>query len=112
MARTVKSDHIAAGLTLGDDGRLRCSWAESTVDYRGYHDDEWGRPVRTDDGLYERMTLEAFQSGLAWITILRKRPAFRKAFAGFSIKKVAAFDDSDVERLMNDAGIVRNRAKV
>ena len=112
MARTVKSDHIAAGLTLGDDGRLRCSWAESTVDYRGYHDDEWGRPVRTDDGLYERMTLEAFQSGLAWITILRKRPAFRRAFADFSIPEVAAFGEADVARLLADAGIVRNRSKI
>src|SRR5215475_141580 len=120
MARTVKSaatpgatiQRVADGLTLGEDGRVRCSWADSTAEYRTYHDDEWGRAVRTDDGLYERMTLEAFQSGLAWITILRKRPAFRRAFADFSITAVAAFGESDVTRLLADAGIVRNRSKV
>jgi DNA-3-methyladenine glycosylase I len=96
----------------GPDGRPRCFWATGAPDYLSYHDDEWGRPVRTDDGLYERMTLEAFQSGLSWLTILRKRTAFRTAFADFSIEKVAAFDDKDVVRLMNDAGIVRNRAKI
>jgi DNA-3-methyladenine glycosylase I len=77
-----------------------------------YHDTEWGQPVRTDDGLYERMTLEAFQSGLSWLTILRKRPAFRTAFGNFKIKKVAGFGDADVARLMADVGIVRNRAKI
>ena len=77
-----------------------------------YHDEEWGRPVHGDDRLFERLTLEAFQSGLSWLTILRKREAFRAAFAGFSIPAVAAYDDRDAERLMNDAGIVRNRAKV
>lgn len=100
------------GLTIGEDGRARCFWATSTPDYMAYHDEEWGRPVRTDDALFERLTLEAFQSGLSWLTILRKRPAFRQAFAGFAIEKVAAFDDADVERLMHDAGIVRNRAKI
>ncbi|GLY95474.1 DNA-3-methyladenine glycosylase I [Actinoplanes sp. NBRC 103695] len=100
------------GLVAGADGRLRCFWGASTPDYTAYHDTEWGRPVRTDDGLFERMTLEAFQSGLAWITILRKRPAFRAAFDDFSIGKVAAFGEADVARLMADAGIVRNRMKV
>jgi DNA-3-methyladenine glycosylase I len=100
------------GLVAGEDGLLRCFWGASTPDYAAYHDTEWGRPVRTDDGLFERMTLEAFQSGLAWITILRKRPAFRAAFAGFEIGRVAAFGEADAARLMADAGIVRNRMKV
>ncbi len=97
---------------IGPDGLARCRWAGSTPDYLAYHDTEWGRPIRDDDGLYERLTLEAFQSGLSWLTILRKRPAFRTAFAGFAIGKVAAFDESDIERLLADAGIVRNRAKI
>ena len=100
------------GLVAGPDGRLRCAWGVSTPDYVSYHDTEWGQPVRTDDGLYERMTLEAFQSGLSWLTILRKRPAFRTAFGNFKIKKVAGFGDADVARLMADVGIVRNRAKI
>jgi DNA-3-methyladenine glycosylase I len=99
-------------LVIGPDGLPRCRWAGSAPDYLSYHDEEWGRPVRTDDGLYERLTLEAFQSGLSWLTILRKRPAFRAAFAGFAIEKVAGFDDADVARLLADPGIVRNRAKV
>lgn len=99
-------------VVIGDDGLSRCAWGSSTPDYSTYHDTEWGRPVRDDDGLYERLTLEAFQSGLSWITILRKRPAFRAAFVGFEIAKVAEFGEADVERLMADAGIVRNRAKV
>ncbi len=90
----------------------RCGWATSAPEYVRYHDEEWGVPLRGDDALYERLTLEAFQSGLSWITILRKRPAFRAAFAGFAIPVVAAFTEADVERLMADAGIVRNRAKV
>jgi DNA-3-methyladenine glycosylase I len=90
----------------------RCPWGASTPDYVAYHDEEWGRPVRDDRGLYERMTLEAFQSGLAWITILRKREGFRAAFAGFDIEAVAAFGEDDFNRLMNDAGIVRNRLKI
>ena len=90
----------------------RCAWATSAPDYVAYHDEEWGVPVRGDDALFERVCLEAFQSGLSWITILRKRPAFRAAFAGFSIDAVADFTDADVERLMADAGIVRNRAKI
>ena len=90
----------------------RCPWAEGSDDYRRYHDEEWGRPVRGDDALFEKLSLEAFQSGLSWITILRKREHFRSAFAGFSIREVARFGDDDVERLMGDAGIVRNRAKI
>lgn len=96
----------------GPDGALRCPWALSTPDYLPYHDDEWGRPLTGDDALFERLALEGFQSGLSWITVLRKRDAFRAAFAGFSIEAVAAFGDADVARLMTDAGIVRNSAKV
>ncbi|MGY1748386.1 DNA-3-methyladenine glycosylase I [Modestobacter sp. SYSU DS0511] len=92
--------------------RSRCDWATSAPEYVRYHDEEWGVPLRGDDALYERLTLEAFQSGLSWITILRKRPAFRAAFAGFRIAAVAEFTDEDVARLMADAGIVRNRAKI
>ncbi|HLL68270.1 MAG TPA: DNA-3-methyladenine glycosylase I [Micromonosporaceae bacterium] len=99
-------------LVRGADGLERCGWAGSTPDYSAYHDTEWGAPIRTDDGLYERLTLEAFQSGLSWLTILRKRQAFRAAFAGFSIDAVAEFTDADAERLLSDAGIVRNRAKI
>jgi DNA-3-methyladenine glycosylase I len=101
-----------SGLVIGPDGRARCFWGRSAPDYVGYHDTEWGRPVRGDDALFERMSLEAFQSGLSWITILRKRPAFRAAFDGFSIGKVAAFSEADATRLMADVGIVRNRMKV
>ena len=90
----------------------RCGWATSAPEYVTYHDQEWGRPLTGDDALFERVCLEAFQSGLSWITILRKRPAFRAAFAGFAIDAVAAFTDEDVERLMADASIVRNRAKI
>ena len=106
------TDLTAAGLIVGADGRARCGWGGSTPDYLPYHDLEWGRPVRGDDALFERMTLEAFQSGLSWITILRKRPAFRAAFAEFSITAVAAFSEADATRLMADPGIVRNRMKV
>lgn len=94
------------------DGRLRCPWALSATEYLAYHDYEWGRPVHGDDLLFERLTLEAFQSGLSWLTILRKREAFRAAFDGFSIEKVAVYGRADTERLLADPGIVRNRAKV
>ncbi|MFF5234755.1 DNA-3-methyladenine glycosylase I [Dactylosporangium sp. NPDC000521] len=99
-------------VVVGEDGLARCAWGGSTPDYAVYHDTEWGRPVRDDNGLFERLTLEAFQSGLSWITILRKRPAFRVAFADFDIATVAEFGEGDVERLLGDAGIVRNRAKI
>ncbi|CAM5684642.1 DNA-3-methyladenine glycosylase I [Streptomyces aurantiogriseus] len=96
----------------GPDGALRCPWALSTPDYVTYHDEEWGRPVHGDDALYERLSLEAFQSGLSWITILRRRPGFRAAFADFKIASVAAFTDEDRARLLVDPGIIRNRAKI
>jgi DNA-3-methyladenine glycosylase I len=96
----------------GADGLSRCPWGISTPDYVAYHDDEWGRPVRDDRGVYERLCLEAFQSGLSWLTILRKREGFRAAFAGFDLEKVAGFGPGDVERLLSDAAIVRNRAKI
>jgi DNA-3-methyladenine glycosylase I len=100
------------GLVAGPDGRPRCAWATSAPDYVAYHDEEWGRPVREDAALYEKLCLEAFQSGLSWLTILRKREGFRAAFAGFEPERVAAFGDADVARLMGDAAIVRNRAKI
>lgn len=96
----------------GPDGRLRCPWALSAAEYLDYHDAEWGMPVRDDTGLFERLSLEAFQSGLSWLTILRKRANFRAAFAGFDLAAVAKFGPADVARLMADAGIVRNRAKI
>jgi DNA-3-methyladenine glycosylase I len=99
-------------LLRGPDGLGRCPWAGSAPEYVDYHDTEWGQPIRTDEALFERLALEGFQSGLSWITILRKRPAFRAAFAGFSMEKVATFDDADRARLLADAGIVRNRAKI
>lgn len=95
-----------------DDGQIRCGWATSTPEYVRYHDEEWGTPLHGDDPLFERLCLEGFQSGLSWITILRKRPAFRAAFAGFAIDAVAAFTAEDEARLLADAGIVRNRAKI
>jgi DNA-3-methyladenine glycosylase I len=100
------------GLARGADGVRRCAWATSAPEYVSYHDEEWGRPVADDRGIYERLTLEAFQSGLSWLTILRKRESFRAAFAGFEIEAVARFGPRDVRRLMADAGIVRNRAKI
>ena len=104
---------VLAGVALaGPDGALRCPWALSTEDYVTYHDEEWGRPVHGDDALFERLCLEAFQSGLSWITILRRRPGFRAAFADFKIAAVADFTDDDRERLLADPGIIRNRAKV
>ncbi len=99
-------------VTIGPDGLPRCGWAIGAPEYLSYHDEEWGRPVRDDDGLYERITLEAFQSGLSWLTILRKRPAFRAAFDGFAIGAVAGYTEADVDRLLADTGIVRNRAKI
>jgi DNA-3-methyladenine glycosylase I len=98
-------------LVTGADGLSRCGWGTSTPDYTTYHDEEWGRALRGDDALYERLTLEAFQSGLSWLTILRKRPAFRLAFDEFRIEKVADYGEADVARLLADTGIVRNRAK-
>jgi DNA-3-methyladenine glycosylase I len=101
-----------SGAVAGEDGRLRCPWAVSTPLYVSYHDEEWGKRLTTNNAMFERMTLEGFQSGLSWLIILRKRPNFRKAFDNFSIKKIAAYDESDVDRLLADAGIVRNRQKI
>lgn len=101
-----------SGAVAGPDGLPRCPWAVGPADYLAYHDQEWGRPVRDDAGLFERLSLEAFQSGLSWLTILRKRENFRVAFSGFEIQKVAAFGPEDVARLLADTGIVRNRAKI
>jgi DNA-3-methyladenine glycosylase I len=99
-------------LTFDDDGRARCGWVGDDPEYRRYHDEEWGRVLRGDRPLFEKLSLEAFQSGLSWITILRRRDGFRRAFAGFDPEAVAAFTDHDVERLMADTGIIRNRAKI
>ncbi len=101
-----------SGTVRGDDGRERCPWGDAPADYRAYHDTEWGRPVTDDQALFERLSLEAFQSGLSWLTILRKREAFRRAFACFAPAVVAAYDAADVDRLLADAAIVRNRAKI
>jgi DNA-3-methyladenine glycosylase I len=103
---------LAEGLVAGADGRPRCFWGGSTPEYTAYHDTEWGQPIHGEDALFERMTLEAFQSGLAWITILRKRGSFRAAFDGFAIAEVAAYTDADTTRLLADPGIVRNRMKI
>lgn len=96
----------------GDDGRARCGWVGDDAEYRRYHDEEWGRPLHGDRALFEKISLEGFQAGLSWITILRRRPTFRTAFRDFDVAAVAAFDERDVERLMADPGIIRNRAKV
>jgi DNA-3-methyladenine glycosylase I len=102
-----------AGAAAGPDGRMRCPWSlGGDAQYLAYHDEEWGRPVRDDRGMFERLCLEAFQSGLSWLTILRKRENFRAAFRGFNIETVAGFGPGDVARLLADAGIVRNRAKI
>jgi DNA-3-methyladenine glycosylase I len=103
---------VTEALAPAPDGRPRCWWAVSTPEYVRYHDEEWGRPEHRDRALFEKLCLEAFQSGLSWLTILRKRDAFRAAFAGFEIERVAAFGERDVARLLADPGIVRNRAKI
>lgn len=100
------------GILVGTDGVARCPWAGSSTDYMAYHDEEWGKPVHDEHGLYERLMLEAFQSGLSWITILRKREAFREAFFDFDPERVASFGEDDIERLLLDKGIVRNRQKI
>jgi DNA-3-methyladenine glycosylase I len=102
----------AERLVRGEDGRLRCFWGASTQDYAAYHDREWGRPVVDDTRLFEKICLEGFQAGLSWLTILRKRDNFRRAFAGFDVDKVARFGTRDVARLLKDAGIVRHRGKI
>jgi DNA-3-methyladenine glycosylase I len=112
MSTDPTSSGSTGDLVVGEDGRARCGWGASTPEYVRYHDEEWGKPVRDADALFERLCLEAFQSGLSWLTILRKREAFRAAFADFRIDAVARFGERDVERLLGDAGIVRNRAKI
>jgi DNA-3-methyladenine glycosylase I len=106
-------------VTVEDDGRTRCGWIDQTrlapadfILYRGYHDTEWGRPLRESAALFERISLEAFQSGLSWLIILRKRENFRHAFNGFDLERIAGYTQRDIDRLMADAGIVRNRAKI
>jgi DNA-3-methyladenine glycosylase I len=106
------TDWQSMATVTGDDRRQRCAWGASTPDYAAYHDDEWGRPVVDDVRLYEKLCLEGFQSGLSWLTILRKRDGFRRAFAGFDPTAVSRFDERDVERLLGDASIVRHRAKI
>ena len=101
-----------ADVVVGDDGRARCWWGTSSPDYLTYHDLEWGRPVKDDNRVYEKLCLEGFQSGLSWITILRKREGFRAAFASFDPATVARFTDADVERLLLDPAIVRHRGKI
>src|SRR4051794_14108473 len=100
------------GVAEGPDGKPRCSWGLSAPEYLDYHDSEWGRPLHGENELFERLTLEAFQSGLSWLTILRKRENFRRAFDGFDIEKVASYGAKEIKRLMGDSGIVRNRKKI
>ncbi|MBN9435046.1 MAG: DNA-3-methyladenine glycosylase I [Bosea sp.] len=103
---------VIDGLVEGSDGRLRCWWSSGLADYEAYHDNEWGRPVTDDRRLFEKLSLEGFQSGLSWLTILRKRENFRRAFANFEPEAVAAFGEEDIERLVADPGIVRHRGKI
>jgi DNA-3-methyladenine glycosylase I len=104
--------HAPDGIEVGEDGVARCFWGASTPEYAAYHDAEWGFPVADDARLFEKLSLEGFQSGLSWLTILRKREGFRRAFAGFDPERVARFGTRDVERLLADASIVRHRGKI
>lgn len=99
------------GPVVGDDGLSRCPWGDAPADYRAYHDTEWGRPVHGDVEIFERLSLEAYQAGLSWLTILRRREAFREAFAGFDVATVAAYGDDDIERLASDPRLIRHRGK-
>ena len=103
---------MSSDILVGPDGVARCAWVGDDPEYRRYHDEEWGRPLHGDRALYEKMSLEGFQAGLSWITILRKRPRFREVFANFEPEVIAAYGPDDVERLMLDAGIIRNRLKI
>jgi DNA-3-methyladenine glycosylase I len=105
-------DVATKGVEPGPDGKPRCWWCLGSEDYLAYHDDEWGRPLHGETELFERLTLEAFQSGLSWLTILRKRENFRRAFDGFDVERIAAYRAKEVKRLLSDAGIVRNRMKI
>lgn len=112
MDDLVVGDLVVGGLVVGDDGLARPAWAAADPLLRAYYDTEWGMPVRDERGVYERLTLEAFQAGLSWATVLRKRPAFREAFDDFDPETVAEYGEADVARLIGDAGIIRNRAKI
>lgn len=101
-----------SGPVVGDDGLPRCPWGDAPADYRAYHDDEWGRAVRGDSAIFERLSLEAYQAGLSWLTILRRREAFREGFANFDVAVVAGYDDADIERLATDPRLIRHRGKV
>lgn len=103
---------VRPSLVTGEDGRARCAWSAADEDYRRYHDEEWGRPLRDDRALFEKLCLEGFQAGLSWLTILRRRPAFREAFHGFEIERVAGMTDADVERLVTNPAIIRHRGKI
>ena len=103
---------LSEGLSAGADGRIRCSWTSDKLDYQKYHDEEWGMPISDDNRLFEKICLEGFQSGLSWLTILRKRENFRDAFANFDYQKIAEFGSDDVERLVRNNGIVRHRGKI
>src|ERR1700683_5693284 len=103
---------MSSDLVVGEDGLARCPWGASTPEYQAYHDNEWGLPVGDDNRGVEKLCLEGFQAGLSWLTILRKREAFRRAFASFDPRKVARFDDDDIARLLGDAGIIRRRGKI
>ena len=106
------TENLAEGLIRSQDGLVRCNWQDEKDDYRTYHDEEWGLPQDDDIKLFEKICLEGFQTGLSWLTILHKRENFRKAFAGFDFHRVAKFDEDDVERLVQDAGIIRHRGKI
>ena len=101
-----------SAVLVGPDGVARCGWVGLDAEYQRYHDEEWGRPLRDDQRLFEKLCLEGFQAGLSWITILRRRPAFRAAFHGFDVDTVAAMDETDVARLLTDASIIRHRGKI
>ena len=108
----VRESPVREAVVVGDDGLARCSWSASDAEYRRYHDEEWGRPQHDPRALYEKMCLEGFQAGLSWITILRRRPAFREVFDGFDPQTVATMTESDVERLLQDERIIRHRGKI
>ena len=112
MSESAPSAAPGTWLAVGADGRTRCGWVRDDPDYLAYHDVEWGTPLHGDQKLFEKISLEGFQAGLSWITILRRRPGFREAFDGFDVATIAGYGDADVERLMADERIIRNRAKI
>jgi DNA-3-methyladenine glycosylase I len=112
MSTDLPDGSAALGVFLAEDGVPRCAWCRASAEYRRYHDEEWGFPVTDERRLFEKICLEGFQAGLSWLTILRKRDAFRRGFAHFEAAAVARFDERDVERLLADAGIVRHRGKI